>query len=287
MTGDGKFSASGRTPPCPEFGPLLGPFGDGELEPSKMIEVDAHVEHCEGCRERVLLDEAMRHSMKQVVKQAASGDMRTRIAQAMAAEQTRAVARASAASKSNAWRSVVPLATAAAFALAWGAMSRGPIARTTGGDAVRAGLGDDFLSDLVAEHSRPPPPESTDPQKVDALGQYVGVPVHVAMFRRPNARFVGGRLLPVHQERAAMLQYEIQQGGQMRRVSVFVFDPRRIHVGGDDLTPTPVGSAEVRVGRANGYSVAVTQHAGVGYALATDMDEQRTAELALAADSDH
>jgi anti-sigma factor RsiW len=143
------------------------------------------------------------------------------------------------------------------------------------------------LSELVADHSRPLPPERTDPNKVDELGQYVGVPVHAAAFHRPNSRFVGGRLLSVRQERAAMLQYEIQQNGETRRVSVFVFDPRRIHVGGDDLTPTPVGSAEVRVGRANGYSVAVTQHEGVGYALATDMDEQRTAELALAAESDH
>ena len=275
--------------PCPEFGPLLGPFGDGELEPSKMVEVDEHVEHCEGCRERVLLDEAMRSSMRNVVKQSAGDDMRSRIAAAMTAEAARASTREknAASAKGSAWRTVVPLATAAAFALAWGAMSRGPIARTTASDNVRAGLGDDFLSELVAEHSRPLPPERTDPNKVDEMGQYVGVPVHAGAFHRPNARFVGGRLLPVRQERAAMLQYEIQQGGETRRVSVFVFDPRRIHVGGDDLTPTPVGSAEVRVGRANGYSVAVTQHEGVGYALATDMDEQRTAELALAAESDH
>ena len=278
---------SGR--PCPEFGPLLGPFGDGELEPSRMVEVDDHVEHCEGCRERVLLDEAMRSSLKNMVKQGAGDDMRARIALAMSAEKARVDARdrATSASRGSAWRTVVPLATAAAFALAWGAMSRGPIARTTASGTVKAGLGDDFLSELVAEHSRPLPPERTDPNKVDELGQYVGVPVHAAAFHRPNARFVGGRLLPVRQERAAMLQYEIQQGGETRRVSVFVFDPRRIHVGGDDLTPTPVGSAEVRVGRANGYSVAVTQHEGVGYALATDMDEQRTAELALAAESDH
>lgn len=278
---------SGR--PCPEFGPLLGPFGDGELEPSRMVEVDDHVEHCEGCRERVLLDEAMRSSLKNMVKQGAGDDMRARIALAMNAEKSRVDARdrATSASRGSAWRTVVPLATAAAFALAWGAMSRGPIARTTASGTVKAGLGDDFLSELVAEHSRPLPPERTDPNKVDELGQYVGVPVHAAAFHRPNARFVGGRLLPVRQEAAAMLQYEIQQNGETRRVSVFVFDPRRIHVGGDDLTPTPVGSAEVRVGRANGYSVAVTQHEGVGYALATDMDEQRTAELALAAESDH
>lgn len=277
---------SGRS--CPELGPLLGPFGDGELEPSKMVEVDEHVEHCEGCRERVLLDEATRSSMKSIVKQSAGEDMRARIALAMNAEAARATVRERSNTKNGGpWRTVVPLATAAAFALAWGAMSRGPIARTTATDTVRAGLGDDFLSELVAEHSRPLPPERTDPNKVDELGQYVGVPVHASAFHRPNARFVGGRLLPVRQERAAMLQYEIQQGGETRRVSVFVFDPRRIHIGGDDLTPRPVGSSEVRVGRANGYSVAVTQHEGVGYALATDMDEQRTAELALAAEADH
>jgi anti-sigma factor RsiW len=268
--------------PCPEFGPLLGPFTDGELEPSKMALVDSHVEQCEGCRERVLLDEATRASLKTVTKQPASDDFKKRVAAAMAAEQTRADVRDKVASgRPVSWRTVVPLATAAAFALAWGAMSRGPLARTTASDMSRAGFGDDLLSDLVAEHSRPLPPERTDPNKVGELGQYVGVPVHVSTFHRPNSHFVGGRVLPVHQERAAMLQYEIQQGGETRRVSVFVFDPRRIQVNAEDFTPRPVGTSEVRVGHANGYSVAVTQHAGVGYALASDMDERQTAELAL------
>jgi anti-sigma factor RsiW len=271
--------------PCPEFGPLLGPFGDGELEPSKTVEVDAHVEHCEGCRERVLLDESTRHTLKQVCKQAAPEGLKERMQAAMLAENVRVMAREKAADKNPTWRTVVPLATAAAFALVWGAMSRGPIARTTASDTVRAGMGDDFLSELVAEHSRPLPPERTDPQKVGELGQYVGVPVHATTLRRENAHFVGGRVLPVHQERAAMLQYEITtQAGETRRVSVFVFDPRRIQVSGDDLTPRPMGTSEVRTGRANGYSVAVTQRGGVGYALASDMDEQKTAELALSAD---
>ena len=162
--------------PCPEFGPLLGPFGDGELEPSKMVEVDAHVEHCEGCRERVLLDEAMRHSLKQVVKQGAPEGLKERMAAAMTAEHVRVIAREKASGKNTAWRTVVPLATAAAFALAWGAMSRGPIARTTASDSVRAGLGDDFFSELVAEHSRPLPPERTDPNKVGELDNMSACP---------------------------------------------------------------------------------------------------------------
>ena len=39
-----------------------------------------------------------------------------------------------------------------------------------------------------------------------------------------------------------------------------------------------------RVGRANGYSVAVTQRAGVGYALASDMDTEKSAQLAALTD---
>jgi anti-sigma factor RsiW len=152
-------------------------------------------------------------------------------------------------------------------------------------------MGDDFLSELVAEHSRPLPPERTDPQKVGELGQYVGVPVRATTLHRENAHFVGGRVLPVHQERAAMLQYEITtQGGETRRVSVFVFDPRRIQVSDNDFLPRPFhnegGTSEVRVGRSNGYSVAVTQRGGVGYALASDLDEQKTAELALSTTPD-
>jgi anti-sigma factor RsiW len=274
--------------PCPEFGPLLGPFSDGELEPSKMAVVDAHVEQCEGCRERVLLDEATRHSLKQCVKQTAPEDLKKRMAAAMLAEQARGDARDKAASNRGSWRTVVPLATAAAFALAWGAMSRGPVAGTTRSEKVNASIlpeFDDLLNDLVAEHSRPLPPERTDPNRVGELGQWVGVPVHASTLHRVNAHFVGGRVLGVHQERAAMLQYEIQQDGETRRVSVFVFDPQRIQVNAD-FKPRPVGTSEVRVGSANGYSVAVTQHAGVGYALASDMDERRTAELALQTSGD-
>jgi len=271
--------------PCSDYCSLLGPFGDGELEPSKMIEVEEHVEHCEGCRERVLLDEATRHSIKRMTKQAVPEGLRARVSAAMLAEQARTDARADAVHRSSnglGWRAMVPLATAAAFALAWGAMSRGPIARTTASNNVRAGFGDDLLSELVAEHSSPLPPDRTDPNKVGELGQYVGVPVRASTLHQQNARFVGGRVLPVHQERAAMLQYEIHEGNATRRVSVFVFDPRRIQVNDTDLTPQPVGTAQVRVGHQSGYSVPVTKREGVGYALASDMDDEKTAALALA-----
>jgi hypothetical protein len=44
--------------------------------------------------------------------------------------------------------------------------------------------------------------------------------------------------------------------------------------------PRPVGTAEVRVGREKGYSVAAAQRAGVGYIVAGDLDPDRSAQLA-------
>jgi anti-sigma factor RsiW len=41
-----------------------------------------------------------------------------------------------------------------------------------------------------------------------------------------------------------------------------------------------VGTAEVRVGRERGYSVAVAQRGGVGYLVASDLDQDKDARLA-------
>jgi anti-sigma factor RsiW len=103
-----------------------------------------------------------------------------------------------------------------------------------------------------------------------------------------NAHFVGARLVPLHGgERAAMLQYEVQgnNGGGVQRVTVFVYDPQKIQIGSAHLAPRAVGTAEVRMGRTDGYSVAVTQHGGVGYTIASDMDPESSASLVAVVDS--
>jgi anti-sigma factor RsiW len=154
-----------------------------------------------------------------------------------------------------------------------------------GAGAVRAGVaGDDLLADLLHEHSNPVPPQWTDPRDVRALDQYIGVPVYPARFERSGASLVGARVLPLHQQRAAMLQYVIGHGASQRRLSVFIYDPSKIQISGPGFSPRAVGTAEVRVGQENGYSVAVTQNRGVGYAVASDLDPQKSAELAALAD---
>jgi anti-sigma factor RsiW len=122
---------------------------------------------------------------------------------------------------------------------------------------------------------------------VRGLEQYVGVPVRPPSFDKKNAHLIGGRLMPVRDQRAALLEYRIGDGASAQRVSVFIYDPRKIQIGDSDvLQPRAVGTAQVRVGRSNGYSVAVMQNRGIGYTLASDLDEGPSAELAALADQD-
>ncbi len=300
---------------CKSMGLLLGAHLDGQLDPVKTLEVEDHVAACEVCRERLALDRALRSSLKKAVKTSTPEDVRARMLAAMAGEsarETRLVGRdeddlvavssassegldASADRKSvpgsrpqrptmlRHWRTMLPLASAAALVMAWGAAAKQPVARGATDTMVPAGLSDDLLRDFVGQHSHSLPPEQADPKQVRQFERYVGVPVRVPQFS--NAQFVGGRLVPLHGgERAAMLQYVVKHGADVQRVTVFVYDPRKIQIGGANLAPRAIGTAEVRVGQTDGYSVALTQHQGVGYAMASDLDPESSANLVSAVD---
>src|SRR6202035_742095 len=82
-----------------------------------------------------------------------------------------------------AWRTMVPVATAAAIALAWGATTGfRPANNQT--DRVAAGvgaIGDDVLAEFAHEHSQPLQLEAREARAVrDLTEKYVGVPVHPA-----------------------------------------------------------------------------------------------------------
>ncbi|HEX3770496.1 MAG TPA: zf-HC2 domain-containing protein [Polyangiaceae bacterium] len=268
---------------CRDRVALLGPYLDGELGAAKLIELDEHVVGCETCREEVQLLRAMRGSLKRVVRNAVAPSLRDRIGNAMAAERTRGEEeadegpRVSAASLPT-WRTLVPLATAAAIALVWGAATRGN--QTTVTASV---VGDDLLAELLSEQSEPLPAEAVNAQGVRAFERYVGVPVSPGNFERAGAHLVGGRILsfPMRAQRAAMIRYVVGSGPDEHHVSVLIYDAQKLpEVGRANLSPRAIGTAEVRVGTQRGYSVAATQRAGVGYLLASDMDPDKNAELA-------
>lgn len=269
---------------------MLDAYLDGELEPAQLLDIEGHVAECSACRERVELDRATRASLKRTMKAQASAPdgLRARALAAMQAEKARGEARLPATAQSGAWRSFVPLASAAALALAFGAVGRGATDRSGLEAGLGSGLGDELLQELIAEHSRPLPSyDRTDRDGARDLEQYVGVPIRPAAFERGGAHFVGGRVMPVQgAQRAAMLQYVIGTGSSAQRVSVFIYDPSKIKVHDAELAPRAVGTAEVRVGREKGYSVAVTQNGGVGYAVASELDAEHSAELAAMANQE-
>jgi anti-sigma factor RsiW len=304
---------------CKAMGLLLGAHLDGQLDPVKTLEVEGHLASCEVCRERLALDRALRGSLKKAVKTTAPDDVRARMLAAMAGETARETAREEEASGATAavagadsydgtaldasasratdpgrrrptmlrhWRTMLPVASAAALIMAWGAAGKQPVMHGAPDTMVTGAFaGDEMLRDLVGQHSHALPPEQADPKQVRKFEQYVGVPVRVPQLGQ-NAHFVGARLVALHggKDRAAMLQYEMGQGPTVQRVTVFVYDPRNVQIGGANLAPRTVGTAQVRMGQTDGYSVAVTQHGGVGYTITSDMDPESSAMLVAVVD---
>lgn len=298
-----KETPNDMAPGCGASARLLGAHLDGQLDAVRTLEIEEHLGACEPCRERLAFDRAVRASLKKTAKAQVGEGARLRMLAAMqsAASETPeriseppqalpAVATKRERGALRHWRTMLPLASAAALAVGWGFAGKQPIAPVlhSGSEEVRAGFAnDELLRELVAVHSHPLSPERTDPRDVRALERDVGVPVRLPQLKvKGNARFVGGRVLPVSNgsERAAMLQYEIVKDDRIQRVSVFVYDPRRVHVSGPNLAPRAVGTAQVHVGQAAGYSVAITQRGDVGYAFTSDMDPDSSATLAADAE---
>jgi anti-sigma factor RsiW len=268
---------------CHRVHTLLNVFVDGSLESAETVEVEEHLSACGECRERLVFTKAMKQSVKRSVETKVANDVRSRMLAAMAAAKTepelatevepvlatvQEISSAPRRKKVVRWASWTMAAAAAAAFFIVPAVNK----RTHSRSAT--------LADILAEHSRPLPPESEDPQAVRRFERYVGVPVRPLALSN-KSRLMGGRVLPVQRERAAMLQYEVDRGGQPQRVSMFIYDPTRIRVEDADLEARAVGTSEVRVGRANGYTVAVPQREGVGYLVASEMDADMSADLVM------
>jgi hypothetical protein len=179
------------------------------------------------------------------------------------------------------------MAAAAALALVVGAVAgRGDrnhhqLASATNFGAAAAVSLDSFLDELVDQHAHPLPPETTNLNEMAGFDRFVGVPVRPPSLN-DHSTLLGARVVPVRQQRAAMMQYVMTNG---HRVSVYVYNPRQVRMVASskfrerilDTTTAPVYTGWVR-----GYSVAVTDKRGVGYAIASDLDEEKSSNMLVA-----
>lgn len=282
---------------CRDLSFAVETYLDGELEPSQVVEVESHVSHCSTCRERIALDRAVRASLQQVARDIAPASLRERMAARLEAEHIRSERLAENESPTTldreqrgAFRAryFAPFAAAAGFAIFFSVQQRADQSASApraalSTETARASVGlDGLLDDLVREHAAPLPPEVTRPEQVALFDPFVGVPSQgtTPKLAPLGATFVGGRITNVQDKRAAMMQYKFAGN---HRVTVYVYDPKRINAESHILRKQNVRNAPVYVGNHLGYNVAATEKQGIGYALASDLGDDESAELVAAA----
>ena len=277
------------SPGCRSFVRVVESFLDGELEPSALIEGERHVASCAHCRERVALGRALKASVRELTCAPLGGEARSRLRKSMEAEMARTPSSRAAGTSSPRTRSAVVglsfglvAAIAAAFLVVPLLFPR-LFPRMLLREALAvSGDDDDALRELVAEHVHPLPMDGIDIQTVQGLEQYIGIPLR-KHFPPSRARLVGARIVPVQKERAAIVQYElVPEGGGAgapRRISVLVFDPRRIHLPSVLMRGDSQEIHQVRTTRTQGMPVAVMEDNGIGYALSGDVNEAQAVEL--------
>lgn len=270
---------------CRHFVPLLEPFRDGELSPAQVVEVEQHLTECEVCTERVRLGQALRASLKQVVRAEApvtvAFEDRIRAAlQAERAREERVDPEREAPLRMLSWRSIVPIASAAAVVMVYAASAnkRGPdTSPVKAGDlySLAPQSVEQLLEDLVRNHERSSAPEITEQALLPQLEPEVGVPIRLPKFEQYGARWEGVSVVPVSNQTAASLRYRIAG----HKLTVYVYDASRFPVR-TKLKERRVRDEPVYVGSRHGVSIAATERRNrVGYAVATDLNNDESAEL--------
>src|SRR5262245_51584433 len=273
---------------CRRVATLTDAFLDGELPPDQMLEVEDHLGACESCRERTRFDANLQQSVHDaaMLDAAPSRDFDARLAGALRAERERLLENESLrpASARRKWTAIVPLALASAATLSFVSLfisrqrpenTNNPIAPELKKPVEVASNPEQDLEEFVSYHTSPPAPQITEPSMVPRLEPEVGVPVKLPSLKQYGARWEGGSVIPVHNNRAAIFRYEVSN----HPVTVYVYDTRQVRLRGV-LEPRVVHDKPVHVGVRHGYSIAAREQRGVGYAVATDLDDNESAELA-------
>lgn len=278
--------------------PLIDPYIDGELPPEKMVEVQQAMLDSEHCREQVLLSQALKASTQRALKEdLPSDDFEARLRGALRAERAReeALEGQQANGRALPWKYILPIAAAAGFTLVLGAsdqdsrsnspseqrQAENTSALRTFADTTAQPLTvsiDALVDELVSHHAAPSEPEVIEPRLVQNFEPRVGVPVHLPRgLTDYGAQWLGGSVVMVRNQNAASFRYRLGA----HRVTVYVYDSERVPIR-YTLQPRVVRNTPVYLGSRRGYTIAAVERKGVGYAVATDLDEPESAELVVA-----
>jgi hypothetical protein len=232
------------------------------------------------------LDHALRLSTRHAVAGAIvpSAGFEQRIRAAFAAERERDAQAAEYLHDTRGalpWRTIVPVAAAAAVTLAWAASTNESRTARASSELTANEMSaavtpnvDQLIEEFVNYHANSPAPEVTEPGLIPKLEPEVGVPVRLPSLQQYGARWEGASVVPVRNQRAASFRYRIDG----HRVTLYVYNSARFPLRAT-LEPRVVRNLPVYVGSRHGYSIAALETRGLGYAVATDLDDRESAEL--------
>ncbi|WP_438024734.1 anti-sigma factor family protein [Sorangium sp. So ce233] len=286
------MSAAKSIESCAQFEYALSAYVDGELDPDHAVDLESHLVQCPPCFEQVKVLRSLRASLKRSKPPACPNALRARVAASIAHEHAR-----EAAQSFEARPRLMHRGYAAALAVAAGVVFMVGVTRQRAAapppevaksptkveaDAARAESVEILLDDLVTQHAQPLPPETTNPEDLPRFDPFVGVPVRRPEFQSMPVNFMGARVHTMRDRRAALLQYVVRGN---HRVTVYLFNSRAVPVQKAQpiLQPRVVRERPVYVGKINGYSVVAAERSGVGYALASDLGDDLSTQLVLAA----
>lgn len=273
---------------CDHRRSLLETFLDGELPSKQMLELQTHIDMCAECAEAVAFSRALRTSARRLIQEdaAVSREFRARLSRALAAEadaerRARGVRRMRRVLSGSAPRWGMAAVASAAVAMLWLGPRERPVEapRQPSAPAEQQAtlLGPEELLDRIIDyHTAPPEPQVTEPKLLPVLERDVGVRVPLPSLVQYGAEWQGGSVVKVRRDQAAAyLRYRTRDD---HSVTVYVYNPSRIplHAG---LEPRIFREEPVYQGNWRGYSIAAQLRQGVGYAVTTDLDESRSAEL--------
>jgi len=242
---------------CKEVNKYLDAYIDEELEAGLMLKVEEHLESCQGCGSVVLVKRKLKRSLSELGKTPAPDHLRRNIVSLSRRRQRgRALLTYAAA----------PLAAAAALVIILvfpsEQQSDQPLA--------------EVVEDVVNRHVRELPMEVQGPDPALAASWFRGkvdFPVRPSRLNLKKAHFQGARLSNVQSHQAAHMTYTVDG----HRVTVMIFNPNRTLITGGQ--PRNIGSKEVRLGRRNGFNVAVFFEGDMAYAISSDLPQERLVRL--------
>jgi hypothetical protein len=303
------MNAARDTSACVRLERLVNTYVDDELDAIHCCEVEEHLASCDECHQRVDQLRATRASLRNALKMRAPSALRERMAKLMSAErqslgssevvdseerpQSMRDPAASVVTASDPpppppalakLRYIMPLAAAATIALVFGAMQLQQAETNAASVAAQptvvpsAPLSiasiDQLMVDLVDQHILSPPLDTTRVSDVRQYEPRYGVRLRPPMLH--DAKWQGARM----RKPAALMRYVTPT---RQHITLYVFDSKRVPVRAGHVVRRHPNVRNIYVGKIRGYNVAAAERDGVGYAVASDIGDERLTKMLIAA----